>query len=261
VRRLLVLACGLVLGSTGADVGAGARQVKPLPTIAPSCVDSSFPSGDGKVRARLCLPVGASKTNRVPAVVVLHGCGGFGVVDEVLTRDLPRHGIATSLVDYFGLTPPPSRLKGFCRAHLGLEQAFATWERITIDATRALEHRPEVDPGRIGAIGWSLGGGLVLQTAQSRPRLLRVLVLVSTGTFDAKLANVRRLPPTLVLSAGKGEGLSAPYIVALYRTLRRAGVTAELRVFPDGDHAWKRPGQTAALERWTADFLERHLVA
>jgi hypothetical protein len=45
-------------------------------------------------------------------VIVLHGCGGFGTLDQTLAHRLPEHGIATNYVDYFGLTPPPRR-KGF----------------------------------------------------------------------------------------------------------------------------------------------------
>jgi dienelactone hydrolase len=82
-----------------------------MPRIAASCADADFASGGRTVRARLCLPAGASSTHRVPAVVVLHGCGGFGTLDQLLARQLPANGIASEYVDYFGLTPPPSRRK------------------------------------------------------------------------------------------------------------------------------------------------------
>jgi dienelactone hydrolase len=232
-------------------------QLPPLPRIAPSCVESDFTSAGRTVRARLCLPDGASQTRRVPGVIVLHGCGGFGTLDQTLAHRLPEHGIATYYVDYFGLTPPPSR-KGFCNAHGAVGDAFATWLRITRDATAALRRIPAVDPQRAGAVGWSLGGGLALSAAEQYRHLFATLVLFSAFAFGPELQDVGRLPPTLVLSGGSGDVVPVSDAVALYRTLRRDHVPTELRVYPHGNHQWKH-AQFAAGLRWTLGFLDRHL--
>jgi dienelactone hydrolase len=188
---------------------AATTQLPPLPRIAPSCVESDFTSARRTVRARLCLPDGASQTRRVPGVIVLHGCGGFGTLDQTLAHRLPEHGIATYYVDYFGLTPPPNR-KGFCNAHGAVGDAFATWVRITRDATAALRRILAVDPQHVGAVGWSLGGGLALTAAEQYRHLFATLVLFSAFAFGPELQDVGRLPPTLVLSGGSGDVCRCP---------------------------------------------------
>jgi dienelactone hydrolase len=164
-------------------------------------------------------------------------------------------------VDYFGLTPPPSK-RGFCGAHHGIERSLAIWQRIVVDATRALKQMPGIDAGRVGAVGWSLGGGLALVTGEygagARPlrhSLFHALVVLSA--FDAS-GQVGALPPTLVLSGGSGDAVPVADAGALYRALRRAHVPAELHVYPHGTHNWKGR-QRIAGERWTFAFLHRYL--
>ena len=253
VAAVVVAAAGL--SATTAD--ATGTSLPPLPRIAPSCLESDFASAGYAVRARLCLPDGASATRRVPGVIVLHGCGGFGTLDQTLAHRLFEHGIATYYVDYFGLTPPPGR-KGFCNAHGAVRNAFAIWLRIAHDATAALRRIPAVDPKRVGAVGWSLGGGLALTAAESYPHLFATLVLFSAFAFGPELQEVGRLPPTLVLSGGSGDAVPVADAVTLYRTLRRDHVAAELRVYPHGNHQWKHTQFSAGL-RWTVAFLRRYL--
>jgi dienelactone hydrolase len=59
------------------------------------CTRADFRSGGKSVRAALCRP---AKTDRAPAVVVLHGRGGFDTLDHRIAVDLPKAGIATLYV-------------------------------------------------------------------------------------------------------------------------------------------------------------------
>src|SRR5262249_62023621 len=121
-------AAALVGVCAAAVAGGAAGRAKlsppPFPRISYHCHRADFSSQGRMVRAALCRPAGSA---RLPAVVVLHGCGGFGGIDEVLARDLPSHGVATYYIDYFGLTPEPSK-RGFCGSPR-IETAFATWQR------------------------------------------------------------------------------------------------------------------------------------
>jgi dienelactone hydrolase len=251
---LVTAVVALVVSPTSAVFGASSAG--PLPRIAAGCQELDFTSAGRAVRARLCLPGGASATHRLPGVIVLHGCGGFGALDEIVARELPPHGIATYYVDYFGLTPPPSR-KGFCNAGGSIDGAFAIWSRIARDATRSLKTVPGIEPARVGAVGWSLGGGLALSTAEQNPHLFRALVLFSSFAHDLQAAG--QLPPTLVLSGGSGDAVPVAEARALYQALRRAHVPSELRVYSHGNHQWKN-AQGVAGERWMLSFLNRYLV-
>jgi dienelactone hydrolase len=249
----------------GGAASARPSRLPPFPRISPSCSRADFRSQGRTVRAALCLPAGSK---RAPAVVVLHGCGGFGTLDQFLARDLPTQGIATFYIDYFGLTPPPSRRKGFCNARGTVENAFAIWQRIVLDAAAALRREPGVDPARVCALGWSLGAGLALVTAECgdrpagstppRTQPFRALALFSTAAFEPILAHAGRLPPTLVLDGGNGDVIPPTDAIALYRALRRAHVPASLFIYPHGNHQWKA-AQGAAGERHAVAFLRRYL--
>ncbi|MGB2951865.1 MAG: prolyl oligopeptidase family serine peptidase, partial [Gaiellaceae bacterium] len=159
------------------------------------------------------------------------------------------------------LTPAPSK-RGFCGAHGAIGAAFATWQRIVVDAAKALERTPGIDPRRVGALGWSLGGGLALVTAEygSGSTALRhspFHALVVLSAFDAS-TEVASLPPTLILSGGRGDAVPVADAVALYHALRRAHVPAVLHVYAHGNHSWKHR-QRIAAERWTFAFLRRYL--
>jgi dienelactone hydrolase len=233
------------------------QPLPPFPRISSLCHRADFSSSGRSVRAALCRP---TKSARLPAVVVLHGCGGFGGIDEVLARDLPSQGVATYYIDYFGLTPQPSK-RGFCGSPR-IETSFATWQRIVVDATTALKRMPGIDPTRVGAIGWSLGGGLALLTGEYgagttplRHSPFHALVVLSAFDHSAQVA---ALPPTLVLSGGSGDAVPVSDARALYRSLQAAHVPAVLHVYPHGTHQWKGR-QRLAGERWTFDFLRRYL--
>jgi len=245
-----------VLAYTAARDAAAA--LPPFPSISPLCHRADFPSRGRTVRAALCRAPGAT---RLPAMIVLHGCGGFGGIDEVLARYLPQHGIATLYVDYFGLTPPPGK-HGFCDAGMRIGSAFPVWQRIVVDSAAALSRAPGIDPGHVGVLGWSLGGGLALATAQygarSTPlRRSRFRVVVVLSAYDDS-SNVGALPPTLVLSGGSGDAVPVANALALYAALRRAHVPAVLHVYPHGNHFWRKR-QGIAAERWTLAFLGRYL--
>jgi dienelactone hydrolase len=256
---IVALACAAAVAGVALGARSTPRRLLKFPSIAPYCHRADFPSQGHAVRAALCRQAG---TANLPAVVVLHGCGGFGGIDQILARDLPLHGIATYYVDYFGLTPPPSA-RGFCGARVNFEKTFRTWQRVVVDATSALKRMPGVEGARVGAVGWSLGGGLALVTGEygagTTPRRkspFKALVVLSAFDVGRRVA---ALPPTLLLSGGSGDAVPVFDARALYRKLVRAHVPTELRVYPHGTHQWKG-AQRVAAERWIDAFLERYLV-
>jgi len=255
----VAVACAAAVAGAALGARSTPRTPPKFPSIAPYCHRADFSSRRHTVRAALCRKAG---TADLPAVVVLHGCGGFGGIDQILARDLPLHGVATYYVDYFGLTPPPSA-RGFCGARVNFEKTFRTWQRVVVDATNALKRMPGVEGTHVGAVGWSLGGGLALVTGEygagTTPRRTSPFkALVVLSAFDVG-RRVAVLPPTLLLSGGSGDAVPVFDARALYRKLVLSHVPAELRVYPHGTHQWKG-AQRVAAERWIDAFLQRYLV-
>jgi dienelactone hydrolase len=137
-------------------------------------------------------------------------------------------------------------------------------------AVAALEASPKTAPGKIAAVGFSLGGGAVLTYATRSPdRFATVVAYYPFTAFiqnpDAFAAQIK--VPTLILAATKDTYKDCCKI-DMARKLAEAGKKAspalvELVEYPQADHAFILPGpQLRAGD--TADALKRaaaHLKA
>ena|SRR5207248_5321356 len=240
LRGLALVAGALVLA---------APAIRPFPHVA-GCVRADFRSGSATVRAERCGPASGAR-----AVIVLHGCGGFSTFDHRLAAELPRHGISTLYVDYFGPTPPPGD-KGFCGGGGGGTgpDPFPTWERVAADAAASL--RPRF--GYVGAVGWSLGAGVAIASAEQHGRPFDALAAFSSFAFGPVLDGVRRLPPSIFLDGGRRDIVPPENARALFAAAKRAHVPTALYVYGNGTHNWPGAQGEAGIAR-AAAFLLRYL--
>ncbi len=125
------------------------------------------------------------------------------------------------------------------------------------DARRALRwvraHAADyaIDPHRVGAMGFSAGGELVSLIADNpepagRPAVDAIdrqparpdfQVLVFPGPRGIPATAIASAPPAFLVAGSRDACCAAPS-VALYEQLRKAGVSAELHMYADSDHAF-----------------------
>jgi dienelactone hydrolase len=141
--------------------------------------DVSFRSGGRTIEGWLLVPPGAG---RRPAVVFVPGAGGDR--SELLT---PAAWLAARNVVTLAITPPSSSVTGTPTTAAGLlAQAHAITVGDVIAVRRAvdvLSRLPQVDPRRIGYLGWSLGAKTGTFVAATEPRV-KALVLMSAGADE-----------------------------------------------------------------------------
>jgi len=108
-----------------------------------------------------------------------------------------------------------------------------------------------IDPARVGLMGFSAGGELVTLVADNpvpagrpvRDAVDRLSarpdfqVLVFPGPAGQPAADVAHAPPAFIV-AGSLDTCCAGPSVGLYEQLRRAGISAELHMYADADHAF-----------------------
>jgi carboxymethylenebutenolidase len=202
-----------------------------------------------------------------PAVLVLHGRSGpapkprFAAAYDRYATALANVGIDAYLVSYF------SESDG--KAMLSDDEAFRATVRAQrypawIDAIRgianAVARRPEAS-GRVGLLGFSLGGNLAAATAASDPSIAALVVFYG-GIPDAVAGRVLHLPPTLELHGDADEEAPLSGGKALIETARALGAPAEQVVYPGARHGFdfnpnrsdSKDAQARAIE-----FLQRHL--
>lgn len=146
------------------------------------------------------------------------------------------------------------------------------------DAQRAIrvarQHAADwgIDPQRVGILGFSAGGHLaataatnfatsVYEARDDADRLscrpdFAVLVYPAylTGEGDElqlapELPVAAQTPPAFLVHAGD-DRISATNSVAFYLALKRAGVSAELHVYPTGGHGYGLRPSEHAVSRW-----------
>ncbi len=161
------------------------------------------------------MPLAAS-AGKLPLVVLSHGLGGTADQFGWLAPELARHGYMVLAVDH----PGNNALEPYTP-----EGLLLWWER-ALDISDALDgvladqsYGPHVDAGRIGALGYSIGGETVLALAGARvdqPAFLefcmthsheqtcRVPTLGSVpGDASALLAAVRASSPASLARSGE----------------------------------------------------------
>ena len=136
----------------------------------------SFPSLDGPGNAPVVL-IGyffPAPTSPAPAIAMFHGCGGAYDRNGALAKRMRDYaeffnsmGMHALVVD--SLTPRYE--KELCTQRTGKRRVTQANRRLdALGAIDYLAERADVDPKRIGLIGWSNGGSTVLAATNQRHR-------------------------------------------------------------------------------------------
>lgn len=177
-----VLLAALTLGWAGAGSGCALPAEVEAAPIEPPVVladgierrDVRFACGDGTCAGWLYLPPAAAPP---PAVVLGHGFAG--------TRDLALPDVALRLAGA-GLAALAIDYRHFGASSGSPRQLVDPWRQLEdwAGAIAWLRAKPELDGGRIGLFGTSLGGGHALVTAAADGRVGAVVAqapLIDTG--------------------------------------------------------------------------------
>jgi dienelactone hydrolase len=228
---------------------------------APQAVD--FPSTDtaltrGQPTQLHGLLYRPAHNDPAPAVVLMHGCGGFygrNGRDPVArnaewAQKLRDLGYVTLLVDSFS----PRGVHDVCRDR---PQPITGARERPYDAYGALQFlqsQPFVRADRIALMGWSHGGSTTLWTiadsAPARPALLPkgdfaaavafypgCLAMASSRHWSTHIA-------TLVLQGAADDWAPAAPCEAAEARARKAGLPVQLVVYPDANHGFDAPNQS-----------------
>jgi dienelactone hydrolase len=131
--------------------------------------DISYAVPEGRVQAYLAVP---PRSGRVPAVIYLHGSGGDRL--QLLNPAVWAAGRrAVGLTLTLPSSAAGSRPSGLTAAQ-SLEREREQFVSDVIAVRRAvdlLRSRPDVDPDRIGLVGWSYGARVAAVLAGAEPRI------------------------------------------------------------------------------------------
>lgn len=209
----------------------------------------------------IALPMPLSAQSPAPAVPVQRfgatgGARGTLVLiygSDGLTNPGRYHLAAQMLVGlgYTVLMPDYFRATGDSRARYGdIRTKFTDW-------LAALEGVLATLPaGRIGIVGFSLGGALALALGARNPRVAAVVNFF--GFIPEGLERATRLAPTLILHGAADRVVPVSNATAIERVLASRGVPVELQIYPGEGHGLSAAAFPDAIAR-TRHFLQRNL--
>lgn len=238
-----------------------ARQVAPDdPAIETSRITYDSPNGHGTVNAYLVHPAGS--TGKLPAVLVIHENRGLNPYIEDVARRMAKAGFMALAPD--GLTS--------VGGYPGDDDRGRELQR-TVDATKLLndffagfEHLVARDDstGKVGAVGFCYGGGVVNALAVAYPELGAGVPFYGR---QAPLDGVSSIEAPLQLHyAGLDERINTGW-PAYEAALQQHGKSYEVHFYPGANHGFHndttpRYDETAAklAEERTIAFFRKHLI-
>jgi len=251
----------LLLALAAAVLLPGARAAKPAENVpagavpaATAPVDVSYSSGPETVHALLYAPAGGAAKR--PAVIVIHEWWGLNDWVKEQAADLAAHGYVALAVDLYRgqVATDPETAHEISRG--------APQDRIIRDLSAAdtfLRADKRVDPNRLGAIGWCMGGGYALAFAVADPHLKAVVANYGPPPTDpASLAQIHAA--ILGNYGGLDKGIPPASAEAFAADMKKLGKPVDLKIYPDAGHAFENPNnKTGYRAEDTADAKSRYL--
>jgi len=220
----------------------------------------TFQGATGDVRGYVARPKTAE---RAPAVIVIHENRGLNPHIEDVTRRFAADGfvaLAPDLLSPLGGTPAdPDKARDL----IGQLDAGKTVNNLVSAQSYLLSYR--YSSGKVGAVGFCWGGGMVNQFAIKAPDLKAGVVYYGRSPDPAQVGSIKA--PLLLHYAGLDQGVNAG-VPAYEEALKKAGVPHQIHMYDGVNHAFnndtsaERYNEQAAKLAWgrTVEFLKQYLV-
>ena len=204
------------------------------------------PSGNGSIKGYFARPV---KGKKLPAVLVIHENRGLNPYIEDVARRLAKAGYMAYAPD--GLTSvggyPGSDEKGAA--------AFRTVDgkKMTEDfvaAAKWLKARPD-STGKLGAVGFCFGGGMVNRMATDSPDLAAGVAYYGTQPPADKVPAIKA--PLLLQYAETDENINKG-IAAYEAALKANNKKFTIHTYPGTQHAFNNDTGAARYNKAAADL-------
>lgn len=220
----------------------------------------SFAAGDETVHALLYLPAGSGAH---PALIVIHEWWGLNDWIKQQAQHFAGQGYVALAVDlYRGKVATDQETAHELMRGLPQDRGL----RDLTSAARYLAQRKDVDPRRIGAIGWCMGGGYAAQLAVADPNLQAVVI--NYGSLPTDKSALEQIHAAVLGNFGAlDRGITPDDVHAFQSAMQSLGKTVDLKEYSDAGHAFEnpsnaggyRPADAKDAEQRYDQFLASHL--
>jgi carboxymethylenebutenolidase len=222
----------------------------------------TFKSGDEMASGVLFSPA-AKGNGKVPAIVVVQEWWGLNDWVKQQAEELAGQGYETLAVDLYRGKVATTRDEAHeLMSGLPAQRAM----RDLRGAVAYLKSQPNVDPSKIGAIGWCMGGGYAAQLAVDEPTL--VADVVNYGQLPDSDSEVKAIHAKMLGNfGGKDQGIPPEAVHKFEQQMQANGNPVDFKVYPAAGHGFQNPVNkngynpqaTADAKKRIADFFAKTL--
>jgi dienelactone hydrolase len=226
--------------------------------------DCNFDSGRKSIKVECFEPVSdEKKPARYPAIVLLHDSEGLGSpmpgpFYRFCCRLLAKEGYVVLLVHYFDRTGHERVTPKEVTRDL-----FLAWRTTIRDAVKFAGKQKQVDAGRIGLLGFSLGAFLSLSVAAEQDLKIAAVGEFFGGLHEEQRKDVRSFPPTLIVHGDKDKVVPVENAYKLKKLLDAKKLTCQMKIYAGQEHMFRGESLTGQVlsdvQRCTILFFASHL--
>jgi carboxymethylenebutenolidase len=220
----------------------------------------SYRSGDATVTGYLALP---DSTGPHPAVVVIHEWWGLNDWVKEEASKLADQGYVALAIDLYRgkVATTPDEAHQIMR---GVPEDRAN--RDLLAAAAYLRSQKNIDPARVGDIGWCMGGGYALNLAVADPKLK--VAVINYGHLASDDATLKKINADILgIFGGQDKGITPDDVHKFESQMKALGKTVDIHIFPDAGHGFENPNNKQSYraddtsEAWklTTAFLAKYL--
>ena len=256
--------------------GSGAAAAAVMPMLAASkasaamieetdarldVADVTYPGAAGDMKGYLAIPKDAA--DKLPAVIVIHENRGLNPHIRDVARRMALEGFVALAPDFLSPNGGTPANEDEARAMFqSLDMAGATANG---EATRAFLSGHEKTNGKVGAIGFCWGGGMVNRMAVASPDLGAGVAYYGSQAPADQVPSIKA--PLMLHYASLDERINAG-IDAYKAALDANGKTYELHMYDGVNHAFNNDTSAARYDKAAADlawsrtveFLKKNLA-
>jgi carboxymethylenebutenolidase len=227
---------------------------------APKTETVTYKSGDETVSGYLALPDGAGKH---PAIIVIHEWWGLNDWVKEQAQKYAAQGYVALAVDLYRGKVATNQdeahilMRGLPddRGMRDLEAAFTY-----------LSSRPDVTAGKIGSIGWCMGGSWSIKLAVDQPKL--AACVVNYGWLPSEPALVAKIKAPVQGNFGADDqGIPPKDVKAFEAAMKAVGKFADIKIYDGAGHAFQnpnnkqgyRPEATTDASQRISSFFQKYL--
>ncbi|MHB8676929.1 MAG: dienelactone hydrolase family protein [Candidatus Acidiferrales bacterium] len=233
---------------------AALGAVSGLPAQTVTSQKVRYPSGNETVSGYLVAPTTSGKH---PAIIVIHEWWGLNDWVKEQARKFANLGYVTLAVDLYRgkSTADPEEAHELMR---GLPQ-----DRGIRDLKAAFSYmaaRPDVEPSKIGVVGWCMGGGYAILLAQNEPNL--AACAVNYGALPTDPQNIAKIKAPVLGNFGADDlGITPKDVNAFVASMNGDGKAVDVKIYDGAGHAFENPNNKAGYRPEAAKNAWSRMVA